>query len=183
MITITPGFGMDVKAVKNVFFDRPAVMNAMERATFRVFSRFGAFVRRTARKSLRKPRQKRIGELTRKERQRFRIQQRLYKAGKRRRKPRRPLAPSEPGKPPRNRTDVLKKFIYFSFDKTRQSVVIGPAAMGPRTADVLEYGGTVTITTGPNRGKRKHVAARPFMWPAYEEEEPKLDAMWRDSIR
>ena len=40
--------------VKQLFFDRQAVMNAMDKATRRVLSRFGAFVRSTARRSIRK---------------------------------------------------------------------------------------------------------------------------------
>ncbi len=40
--------------VREMFFDRPAVTSATDRATRRVLSRFGAFVRRTARGSIRK---------------------------------------------------------------------------------------------------------------------------------
>jgi hypothetical protein len=44
--------GMDFKAIKGTFFDRAPVMNATDRATRRVFSRFGAYVMRRARKSI-----------------------------------------------------------------------------------------------------------------------------------
>jgi hypothetical protein len=46
--------GMKIDAVKGLFFDKPAVIGAMERATVRVFNRFGAYVRLTARRSIRK---------------------------------------------------------------------------------------------------------------------------------
>lgn len=43
-----------------------------------------------------------------------------------------------------------------------------------------------TVVESP-RGKRTkrqvNIAARPFMGPAMEKEEPKVPAMWRDSIR
>jgi hypothetical protein len=43
-----------------IFFDSPSVMRAVDRATRRVLSRFGAFVRRTAKQSIRK--RKRISD-------------------------------------------------------------------------------------------------------------------------
>ena len=39
--------------VKRLFFDRQAVTDAIDKTTRRLFSRFGAFVRRTARQSIR----------------------------------------------------------------------------------------------------------------------------------
>ena len=40
--------------IRELFFDRKAVMNKVDRATRKVLSKFGAFVRRTARSSIRK---------------------------------------------------------------------------------------------------------------------------------
>jgi hypothetical protein len=40
--------------VKNLFFDRKAVMSAVDRATRKVFAKFGAFVRTTAQHSIHK---------------------------------------------------------------------------------------------------------------------------------
>jgi hypothetical protein len=48
--------GMKLNQTKGLFFDRPAVTTAVKRATRRVLSRFGAFVRRGARSSIRKRR-------------------------------------------------------------------------------------------------------------------------------
>ena len=45
---------MKINQAKGLFFDRPAVTNAVDRAERRVLSRFGAFVRRGARSSIRK---------------------------------------------------------------------------------------------------------------------------------
>jgi hypothetical protein len=44
---------IDLK-VKRLFFDRPAVLSKLDAATRRVLSKFGAFVRRTAKSSIRK---------------------------------------------------------------------------------------------------------------------------------
>ncbi|MGH7130060.1 MAG: hypothetical protein ACREIV_15925 [Planctomycetaceae bacterium] len=46
--------GMKLNQAKGLFFDQPAVMNAVDRAERKVLSRFGAFVRRGARSSIRK---------------------------------------------------------------------------------------------------------------------------------
>jgi hypothetical protein len=44
----------DIEAATRLFFDRPAVSNALDRGTKRTLSRFGAFVRQRARTSIRK---------------------------------------------------------------------------------------------------------------------------------
>ena len=137
--------------IKQLFFDSPKVVRAVDRTTRRVLSKFGAFVRRTARSSIRK--RKRI---------------------------------SEPGSPPSSHSGLLKKFIFFGYDPAKRSVVIGPERLSQagrgEAPHLLEYGGTGTVE---RRGKRRRakVRARPFMGPAFEKEEPKLAAMWRDSIR
>jgi len=137
--------------VKQLFFDSPKVVRAVDRTTRRVLSKFGAFVRRTARSSIRK--RKRI---------------------------------SEPGSPPSSHSGLLKKFIFFGYDPAKRSVVIGPERLTQRgrgeAPHLLEYGGTGSVQ---RKGKRRRakVRARPFMGPAFEKEEPKLAAMWRDSIK
>lgn len=46
--------GMQLKAAKGLFFDRSTVLSRVDRATRKVLSKFGAFVRQTARNSIRK---------------------------------------------------------------------------------------------------------------------------------
>jgi len=46
--------GMKLDQAKGLFFDRPVVTNAVDRAQKKVFAKFGAFVRQTARTSIRK---------------------------------------------------------------------------------------------------------------------------------
>jgi len=142
---------MDLKAI---FFDRKAVRSAVDRTTRRVLSKFGAFVRRGAKSSIRK--RKRA---------------------------------STPGEPPSSHTGLLRRFIFFGYDRSQRSVVIGPQRLNERIGDApraLEHGGTSTVIEGL-RGKRKKrrvkMAARPYMGPAFEQEKPKLAAMWAGSIR
>ena len=142
-------------AVTKLFFDAPAVTNALDKAARKVLSRFGAYVRRTARTSIRKS--KKI---------------------------------SEPGKPPRSHTGLLRQFIFFAHDPETQGVVIGPERLNSKIGDVpevLEYGGTTTIATYRRRkvvGKRVvRIAARQFMHPALTKELPGLPAMWADSVK
>jgi ribosomal protein L44E len=173
----------DINSAKRLFFDKKAVTSAVDRATRRVLSKFGAFTRRTAKKSIKKARQKKISELTDEERKSWRRRQAI---GKRKGfKAKRPLAPSRPGEPSRARTGLIKKHIYFMFDPLKRSVVIGPARLSKSTEAprVLEYGGTTKTSSGPDTGKRITIDPRPTMQLAYQQEQPKLAQMWKDSVR
>jgi hypothetical protein len=139
---------------KQMFFDRKAVTSRLDRATRKVLSRFGAFVRTSARHSIRK--RKRV---------------------------------SAPGEPPSSHTGLLRRFIFFGYDRDRRSVVIGPQRLNQKVGDAphaLEYGGTSTVVEGLRRRRRKRrikIAARPYMGPAFEREKPKLPAMWANSVK
>ena len=153
MTDIAAMIGMNVN-VKKMFFDRKAVMRGVDRATRRVLGRFGAFVRRAAKSSIRK--RKRT---------------------------------SAPGEPPSSHAGLLKKLIFFGYDRDRRSVVIGPQRLNQKIGDApaaLEHGGMSTVVEGL-RGKRKkrrvNIRARPFMGPAFEQEKPKLPQMWANSVR
>jgi hypothetical protein len=144
---------LDFKAATAGFFDRKAVTSAVDKATRRVLSKFGAFVRTRARTSMR--RRKGV---------------------------------SAPGDPPHAHTGLIKRFLFFSYDRERKSVVIGPAKLNRVVSSTalpaLEYGGRTQIED--RRGARLRTAnvdPRPFMGPAYQAEAPKLPAMWRDSVR
>ena len=133
--------------VKQLFFDSPKVLKAVDKTTRKALSRFGAFVRRTARGSIRKRKKT-----------------------------------SAPGKPPTSQTGLLKRFIFFSYEPSRKSVVIGPMRLtGPDRGDApsaLEHGGTATVDN-----TKVTVRPRPFMGPAFEKEKPNLPRLWKDSIQ
>ena len=147
---------IDMKLGKlgGTFFNHKKVIAATDKATRSVLSRFGAFVRRTARSSIR----------------------RRKKA-------------SAPGRPPSSHTGLLKKFIFFGYDASRKSVVIGPAKLSGKNTGIprtLEMGGSSLMQIekkGKRIKKKTAIAARPYMGPAFEKEKPKVPAMWRDSIR
>ena len=145
---------MKLKAFQGMFFNPAKVQPAADRAKRSVLSKFGAFVRRTAKSSIRKRKKT-----------------------------------AAPGRPPTNRTGLLKKFIFFGYNPLTESVVIGPAKLNSKKGDVpesLEFGGKTTVVTGRKlkRKKRKvSIEARPFMKPAEEKELPKLPDMWKNSIK
>lgn len=80
----------------------------------------------------------------------------------------------------------LRGLIYYGYEPTRRTVVIGPVRFADGGADLLEYGGTRRVVRR-RRGKRQRVRqqykARPFMGPAMEEAKPKLPALWAESVR
>ena len=149
--------------VTELFFDRAHVVNELDKTTRRVLSRFGAYVRNSAKWSIR------------------------TKDG-----------PSPPGQPPHSHTGLLRKFIFFYYERMNQNVVIGPTllpwtrqAPRPTVPEVLEYGGRTTRqywSKKDKRGRRKlktkevHIRPRPYMNPAFEKQETKLPAMWRDAL-
>lgn len=167
--------------VKDLFFDRPRVLRAVNRARRDVLSRAGAFIMRAARKSLKVAKQKPLGELTDEERRRYKIAVAIAQR-KGRKQPRRPLAASKPGEPPRvlYKGSLLRSRLFFSYDPETDSVVIGPEGFRrSRVPAVLEFGGTSTNFAG----KQVHIAPRPYMGPAMDKELPKFPELWRNSIR
>ncbi len=147
--------GYRLDELKGLFFDSAKVMAAVGRAERAVFSRFGAFVRTRARSSIR----------TRKK-------------------------PSAPGQPPSSHVGLLKRFILFAYEPERHTVIIGPARLNKVIGDApaaLEHGGQSKVVTGSRRRKRTvrtvSIRPRPFMGPAFEQEKPKLSAMWANSVK
>ena len=76
------------------------------------------------------------------------------------------------GSSPSSHTGLLRRFIFFGYERSRQTVVVGPmrlnqkAGMAPAAP---EHGGTSVLVVGTRRRRRKRrvrIAARPFMGPA-----------------
>lgn len=130
------GFRMPPNAV---FFNTREVEDATTKAERKVLSRFGAYTRRDAKRSMR----------------------------------RRKKGPSEEGKPPRVVTGLLKRFIFFSYDRFLQSVVTGPAKL--------------TGFEGAGEAPEKLESGdlnRPFMDPAFQRQLTQhMPDMWKDSIK
>lgn len=159
-----------LKAAHEGFFDRDKVLKAVGKARTKIFNEFGRQVRATALASI------------------------VYSD-----------FPSRPGRPPhahksrkitrtsrstgkkRTRTvSFLKEFLYYKYDFTSESVVIGPERLAttvdPNALPALEYGGSAIIISDGKK-KRVTIAARPFMRPAFEIERPGLSQLWKDSVR
>ena len=96
---------------------------------------------------------------------------------------------SRPGEPPSSHAGLLRRFIWFGYDRERHSVVIGPMKLNQKVGnapEALEYGGVSVVVEGLRRRRRKRkvkIRARPYMGPAFEQEKPKLPQMWRDSVK
>jgi len=137
-----------------MFFDRKKVIRAADRANRRILSKAGAFIRTTAKHSIRKRK-----------------------------------AASPPGSPPSSHTGLLRRFIFFGYERSRQTVVVGPMRLNQKAGTApaaLEYGGTSVVVEGTRRRRRKRrvrIAARPFMGPALAKEAPKFPKLWMNSVR
>ena len=135
---------------KDMFFDSKKVLSAVDRATRKVLSKFGAFVRTTARHSIRKRK-----------------------------------AASRPGEPPSSHVGTLRRLIFFGYDVERKSVVIGPTPFRSEAEapPLLEYGGRAPRKDRKGKRVTATYRPRPFMGPAFEREQPKLPAIWANSVK
>lgn len=170
--------------IKQMFFDKPKVVSAMDDATRRSLSRAGAFVMRSARSSMRKPamaRQRKLRAEVQAGRRYVTLspeEKRAYHGS------------SEPGKPPRVHAGTLRKMIYFGYDQRTRSVVVGPqrfSTKGGEAPRILEFGGKTVIVKRKRSGgrirKRVEVKARPYMVPALEKNISVIPESFRGSVR
>ncbi len=165
-----PVVGVGVREFKRLFFRPEKITDPLERAKQQRFSRFGYFTMRDARESIRKPGKGRVklGAQGRDKKGRFTRAKRLKAAS------------SKPGSPPYNQTGLLKRFVYFGWDRAVRSVVIGPAAFksGGKVTQAIEHGGEAV-----NNGVRLKYAARPFVRPAFDRQLAKQGPqLMRDAI-
>lgn len=178
----------NIARVTKLFFDQKAVTSAVDRGTRRALSKFGAIVRAIARASLRPS----PGYQTRT----LNVDgEKVVVVGQ---------IPSRPGSPPFASADSpLRKFLWYSYDPARRSVVVGPVRLTRTRAqrmsvapEALEYGGTSVhagarvLRTGPRGGAytsrldfEVQVRPRPFMRPAMERARPKLPLCWANSVK
>ena len=146
--------GFRIDQFKGLFFDSKKVLDATSRAERKVLSRFGAYVRRSARSSIRK--RKKASEPGKPPSSHTGLFKRFL------------LFAYDPG----------RKSVVIGPARLDRKVGSAPRALehGGRTQVVAKRRGRRVIRTTTIR-------ARPFMGPAFEKEKPKLPAMWRDSIR
>ncbi len=148
---------------KSMFFDRPAVIKAMDDATGKVFRRFGGAVRLTARRSIVKRKTASF--------------------------PGRPPS-SHIGTLKRSITFIFSRMLRSVIIGPERMNKIGDA---PHALEHGGFSTIATSRFfGRRRGKeaargrilkRVRIKQRPFMGPAFEKEKRGLSRMWADSIR
>lgn len=147
------GFG--IEQAKEFFFDSERVRRAVDRAGRKVLSRFGAYVRQSARSSIRK--RKRISEPGQPPSSHTGLLKRFIFFA----------------------YDPEHQSVVIGPVRLGQKIGDAPPALeyGGRSH-------VVTGSRKRRRVVRTvTIRARPFMGPALEKEKPKLPAMWRDSVR
>ena len=141
---------------KKMFFDRKAVLGRVDKATRRVLSRFGAFVRTGARSSIR--RRKKVSE------------------------PGKP--PSSHSGDLKRRIyfgyDRVRESVVIGPARLNQKIGNAPQALERGGVSIVAEG---PRRQSRRRKRRVMIRARPFMGPAFEREKPKLPAMWANSVK
>lgn len=147
------------------YFDHQRLQRRIQWAHKRALNRAGGIIRRRARQSIK-----------------FRKDPTRTKTKRRGRK--RKKARSAAGQVPFSHVKPGIKRIFFAYEPSRNSVVVGAAKFPGKVLDspgTLEHGGVTKFRSG--RGvKRTRQAARPFMRPALENARPDLPPLWRNVL-
>lgn len=86
-----------------------------------------------------------------------------------------------PGQPPSSHTGLLRDRIFFGYDTSTESLVVGPTlskGQRPTAPELLEFGGKIF-----RRGKMLFYRKFPFMAPALESEAPKFPGLLGGSVK
>jgi hypothetical protein len=189
-ITFKPLGQFGIKLDKNLFFDRTAIKEAIEKSDKKTLGKIGFLLRRSARQSMRSRKKKAAPG-----------QPPSAHSGKAY-----PLGP------------LLKNRLFYYYDLVSESVVVGPEKLGKSDAPEVQEFGTPTKRWVRVRGvkpkKRKpstelqkltfkrlveegripkeeiqlkqitvNVHEHPFMAPALDRESPKFAALYKDQVK
>lgn len=176
---------LSLSATKRMFFDRKRVIQAVDRATHKNLSKFGAYVRTRAKTSIK----------YRKTSSSPNMPPSAHRTMMRNKKNRAGVVKTQSVSP-------LRELIFFAFEQTagRPNVVIGPiifkrshrsaspvkANMPGRRAtvpSVLEFGGQSLYSGSKGNSRIVAIAQRPYMRPAFEAEQRKLPSIWANSVK
>lgn len=143
------------------FFDSPEVMARVDKGKRKVFSKFGAFVRRRAKSSIRY-KAKGIsapGDPPFAHRSKGFTKKKFSK---------------KTGQTTQQPASPIRELIFFSWDERTKSMVVGPIPFrgSGEGARRLEKGGTMTKLRKNGSTRTLHYRPRPFMNPALEAERP-----------
>lgn len=182
----SPAIGYTIKQAQGLFFDRAAVEDPAERATKRNLSKIGAFVRRTARSSIRKrknvsqpgmPPTNRTGL----------VKQFIFFVYE----PNQQNVVIGPARINRGDPDALEMLEHGGQTKRRILIVTRTDGTVDSAGNLRNARGrfvgeaTRVVFSAKAKPRRVKYKARPFMGPALEKEttNPKLAASFKDSIR
>ena len=140
--------------IKKLFFDRKAVTGKVDRATRMVLSRFGAFVRRAARSSIRERR--RVSSPGQPPSSHTGLLKKFIFFG----------------------YEPARRNVVIGPAKLNQKIGDAPHALERGGTSTVVEG-----LRGDRRKRRVKIKARPFMGPAFDKEKPKLPAMWAGSVK
>ena len=140
--------------VKRMFFDSKTVRSKTDKATRRVLSKFGAFVRRTAKRSIRK--RKKASEPGKPPSSHAGLLKRFIWFG----------------------YDVVRRSVVIGLVRLSQKGR-GEAPAALEHGGVV----TMRPRRREGKKTRARIRRRPFMGPAMEKEKGQLPALWRDSVK
>jgi hypothetical protein len=162
---------MSVKFNFSGFFDRKAVLKAVNAADRKILNEVGRKVRSTAQKSIKyadgpsAPGSAPHGHKTRQ------ITRKSKKTGKSR---------------TRN-VSYLREFLYYKYDFATRSVVVGPerldSTVDPSALRALEEGGVSRVSAPGGKTRSVQIRKRPYMKPALDSNLPDFTRMWHNSVR
>lgn len=177
------GRSKELQLITDTFFDQQAIIDKIGAAKAGALSTAGAMVRGFARRLIREPRRISLAEMTEEERAAF--QASLRKARREGRpRPKRRFANAAPGKPPFNKSGLLKDNILFGYESRKQTVYSGPIMIGGlRTARLLEHGGRANLKGSDGKWKNMRFRGNPFMQPALEQAIPKIPPLFKDVLK
>lgn len=168
--------GLNLKLSKDSFFDRAAVIKAVDKERGKALSEVGKILRREARQSIKQRPRQLIKNMTPEEEKAYRARVGIAKRlGQKKPKTPRIEVASRPGQPPLSVTGLLRggsgagPGILYTYDRGSGSVVVGPVKLnsGSNAPATLEFGGTAKVKDA--KGSRTiRVAARPYMGPALD---------------
>ncbi len=139
---------------KRMFFDSKTVRRKTDKATRRVLSRFGAFVRQTAKRSIRK--RKKTSEPGKPPSSHTGLLKKFIFFG----------------------FDVVRRSVVIGPVRlTQKGRSEAPAVL--EYGGVV----TMTARRREGKKRRAHIRPRPFMGPAMKKEKPQLPGLWRDSVK
>ena len=144
-------FELKLKAWKGMFLDTEKVRRAVDPVRREALSHAGAAVRMTARRSMGRDNRR---------------------------------TTSAPGQPPHAHSGDLKRWILYGYDWGNETVVVGPMRLNQKVGnapEALEYGGPSVTVVGIRRDRRKRrvrIRARPYMRPALEAVQPRMEGFW-----